>query len=294
MKEKIHFFDAMDANKRNSYLLMGVMFLLVLGVLLAASYIMTDSLICFPFALIGSLVYVFLTYNYGMNIVLSLSNAKPVTRSTHPYLFQIVEGLCIASHIPMQKLYVIPEESPNAFATGKDPEHSAIVVTQGLLNTLDKRELSAVIAHEISHIGNYDIKYMTVTVVMVGLIAIIGRILLRSMIFGGSGGNRKGGGPFLVIALVFVILAPIVATLVRFALSRQKEFLADANSARLTRDPKALIGALKKISEKKMPVKAASDVTAPLYFSDPMIGKFSGIFATHPPVQKRIDRLNQL
>jgi len=304
VSEKIHFFDAIDANKRNSYLLMAFMSLLSFFAIFLISILVTDDLVFAGFiAILIAGLYIVITYNLGLSFILSVSGARPVTKQQNPYLNNVIEGLSIAAGIPVPKAYIINDPSPNAFATGRDPQHAVVVVTQGLLDKLDRRELSAVVAHEISHIGNYDIRYMMVSVVMVGFIAIVSRIVLRSIAHGGlrafagsGGGGKKGGGAgvILIIMIVFMILAPIFAELARLALSRQREFLADANSARLTRDPTALVSALKKVSSSNTPVQSATSELAPLYFSDPLAGKFSGLFRTHPPTDKRIERLNAL
>ena len=303
MEEKVHFFDAIDANKRNSYLLMAFMLLLsFLGVFLLSILVIEDLVFAGIIALIVAGLYIVITYNIGLSFILSLSGARPVTKKENPYLCNVIEGLSIAAGIPTPKAYIINDPSPNAFASGKDPQHAVVVVTQGLLDKLERRELSAVVAHEISHIGNYDIRYMMVSVVMVGFIALISRIVLRSMAhgglgaMGGGGGGKKGGGAgvILLIMIVFMILAPIFAELARLALSRQREFLADANSARLTRDPAGLASALKKVSSFNMPVQSATSELAPLYFTDPLAGKFSGLNRTHPPIDKRIERLKSL
>ena len=293
MQEKIHFFDAIATNKRNSIILMLGMFVLSLVFLFVALSVFVDYFSAIILSFFISSIYILLAYNQSLNLILKMSDAKLLERKDHPYLHHIVEGLSIASGIPIPKTYIMNDDSPNAFAAGKDPEHSILVVTKGLLEKLDKRELSGVIAHEVSHIANYDIRYATLAVVIVGFVAVISQVFGRMILFS-SHRSRKSGGPFLIIAIIMMILAPIFAELVRFALSRQREFLADANGSRLTRDPEALISALEKISLDKGNVKNASNVTAPLYFANPLKGKFIGLFATHPPIKERVERLGQM
>ena len=205
----------------------------------------------------------------------------------------MVEGLALASQIPMPKLYVIQDESPNAFATGRDPQHASLAVTTGLLGTMKREELEGVVAHEISHIGNFDIRFAMIAVVFAGAIALLGEFAWRSMRFGG-GRKGKGAGALILIALVFVILAPIFAQIVRLALSRQREYLADANGAKLTRYPEGLASALEKIKNANLPTKAANDTTASLYFSNPFPDKMGFLTATHPPIDERISRLRAM
>jgi len=296
--DKVSFFDAIDANKRNSMLLMALMVAIFMGVVIAISYIY-DVGICGPvMGFFAILLYTGIVFFTGDKVILALSGAKEVKREEYPFLFNVVEGLALASQIPVPKIYIIEDRSPNAFATGRDPEHSSVAVTRGLLEMLNRQELEGVLAHEISHIANYDIRFSMIAVVLVGAIALLGDIVVRSLWFGG--GNRRdskgGGGVLAIIAIVFLILAPILATVVRFAISRQREYLADANGARLTRYPEGLASALEKISGAGIPTKNASDTTAPLYFSNPFPGKvgLSSAFATHPPAPERIKRLRSM
>ncbi len=293
MDERIHFFDAIDSNKRNSLILMGLMlglsFILCSFILF---YITENWAISIILSLIFSSAYIFISYNSGTKMILQMSNAKKISKADNPYLYNVVEGLAVSAQIPIPEIYIIEDPSPNAFATGKDPEHSAIAVTTGLLKELNNREVSAVVAHEISHIANYDIRYMVVAVAVVGFISLIAYVFSRSLLFSGDS-SKKGGGAIVIIGIVLAVIAPIIAELVRFAVSRQREYLADANGARLTRDPMALSSALEKISKVLVPVKNANPTTAPLYISNPLKNAVS-LFATHPPVEKRIERLNRM
>lgn len=294
MEQRVSFFDAAAANKRNSVILIAVMFLLFLAVIAAISYIF-DVGICGP--VLGFLFLLFYTvavYYQGDKVILAISGAKEATRREYPFLYNVVEGLALASQIPVPKIYVIADESPNAFATGRDPKHASVAVTTGLLKMMKREELEGVIAHEISHVANFDIRFSMMAVVFAGAIALLGEFAWRSMRFG-LGGRKKGGaGILIIIALVFVILAPIFAQLVRFAISRQREYLADANGARLTRYPEGLASALEKIKGAGIPTKAATDTTASLYFSNPFPRKMSFLTATHPPLDDRVKRLRNM
>ena len=300
MAEHISFFDAIEANKRNSILLivlMGIVFILVVA---AISYIFDIGLIGPILGVIVLFVYTLIVFYSGDAIILSLSSAKEARKEDFPFLFETVEGLALASQIPTPKIYVINDQSPNAFATGRDPKHASIAVTTGLLSIMNHEELEGVIAHEMSHIGNYDIRFAMIAVVFLGAIAIIAAFTWRMAFLGGIGGGRRDrrGGEMniiiIVIALVFVILAPIFVQLVQLALSRQREYLADANGARMTRYPEGLASALEKIKNVNMPTKEATDTTASLYFSNPFPKKISVLGSTHPPIDDRIKRLRSM
>jgi heat shock protein HtpX len=296
MAEKISFFDAIEANKRNSLILIAVIFLLFMAMTIAVSYIF-DIGICGPaLGFIALLIYTVAVYFQGDSIILSMSGAREAKKEDYPFLYNVVEGLALASQIPMPKLYVIEDPGPNAFATGRDPQHASVAVTSGLLKMMKREELEGVIAHEISHIANYDIRFSMLAVVFVGAIALLGEFAWRTMLYGGGGGRRDrgGSGPLIVIALVFVILAPIFAQFVRFAISRQREYLADANGARMTRYPEGLASALDKIKNAATPTRSANDTTASLFFSNPFPNKLGLAFGTHPPIDERIKRLRAM
>ncbi|MFH1448656.1 MAG: M48 family metallopeptidase, partial [Candidatus Micrarchaeota archaeon] len=235
------------------------------------------------------------SYYYSDKIVLRISGATPAEKKKYPHLVNTVEGIAIAAGLPVPKIYVIEDPAPNAFATGRDPHHSAVAFTTGLLNMMDRYELEGVIAHEMSHIKNYDIRLATFAVVMVGFVALLSDFMLRIGIFGGGRGRRGGNGAIVIIALVLAILAPISAQMVRLAISRNREYLADSTAALLTRNPDGLASALNKLSKDNHKLMRATDATAPLYISNPTKGKMlSGMFSTHPPLEERIRKLRAM
>lgn len=295
MVEKVHIFDAIGANKRNSLILIFVIFLIFFGMVWVVSDLLEWGMFGYFLGFVALIFYAVTAYFAGDKIVLAMAGAKELKKKDNPFIYNVVEGLSIAANIPTPKVYIIDDPAPNAFATGRDPEHSSVAVTRGLLDTLKREELEGVIAHEISHIANYDIRFMTLTVVLIGAIGLISGIVTRTFLYGGMGGRSrgKGSGPLMLIGLVFVILAPIAATFVRFAISRQREYLADANAAKLTRYPPGLAGALEKIEKYPKGMKKATDVTAPLYISNPF-KKAEGMFATHPPIKDRVKRLKKM
>lgn len=249
-------------------------------------------------ALIIAGVMDLVSYYYSDKIVLGMSGAKPIKKEDNPQIYRLVENLCIAAGLPTPKIYVLDEQAPNAFATGRNPKHGAIALTTGIIQKLDKHELEGVIAHELSHVGNRDTLVMTVVSVLVGMIAILSDIFLRSMWF--RGGDRdRGNAIFVVLAIAAAILAPIAAMLIQLAISRKREFLADASGILLTRYPQGLANALLKISSSQQPVRVANHGTAHLYIVNPLRGKeaagwVGGLFATHPPIPARIKALQEM
>jgi len=243
----------------------------------------------------------FASYYASDKIALAISHARPVTKEEFPYLYNVVEGLTIAAGIPAPRCYVIDDTAPNAFATGRNPEHSVICVTTGLLEKLNRVELEGVVAHEMSHIKNYDIRLQTLAVVMVGVIALLGDWIMRSLWWGGKGrksSDKSGAGAiFLVVGLVLAAFGPLIAQLLRLAVSRRREFLADASGAMLTRYPPGLASALKKISADAEPLEAANKATAHMYIVNPLKnlkGVVNRMFSTHPPIEERIAALEKM
>jgi heat shock protein HtpX len=254
------------------------------------------------FAVFFSIVSSIGSYWWSDKLVLAMTKAQPIQEADNRELFHIVENLCIASGLPMPKIYVMPEAQPNAFATGRDNKHSVVVVTAGLLARLNKTEIEGVIAHELSHIKNKDILLQTVIVVLAGVVAILADFFLRMSMFGGLRSNdddSKAGVIMLALTIVAAILAPIAATLIQLAISRKREFLADASAGLLTRYPEGLASALEKISSDPSPMRFANNSTAHLFISSPFKGKRAGnwltkLFLTHPPVEQRIAALRGL
>lgn len=254
-------------------------------------------------AVIIAVAMTFGSYYASDKIVLAISKAKPVEKKDYPYLYNVVEGLAIAAGLPKPRCYIIDDTAPNAFASGRNPKNSVIVVTKGLLEKLNRAELEGVIAHEMAHIKNYDVLVQTLTVVMVGVVVLISDWILRSFIWGGrrrrtsSKGRGSGAEILIVVGLVLAVLSPIVSQLVRLAVSRKREFLADANGALLTRYPPGLASALKKLAADREPLEAANKATAHLYIVNPLKdikGRVNKLFNTHPPIEERISALEKM
>ena len=303
MPEKVNFFDEIDRNKRNSLILVAVMIAIYSGLIFVLSYYFELGL-CAPIIGIGVLfIYTTVVWFAGDSMILGATGAREIRNNEYPFVRNVVEGLAIASQIPVPKIYLINDPAPNAFATGRDPKHASVAVTTGLLDIMKKEELEGVLAHEISHVANYDIRFSMLAIAFAGAIALLSEVILRSIFYSGgrsnSNRNERGGrngsaGAGIILALVFAILAPIFAQVVRLALSRERESLADANGAKLTRYPPGLANALEKIKQASIPTTTATETTAPLYFSDPFPQKFLSLFATHPPIEERIKRLRAM
>lgn len=299
-------FEQIRLNRRRTVWLVAVFILLLAAVGWAVGELVrADGRSGLIVALILSAVYVPFVFLTANRQILAMSGAREVTEGEYPELVHIVEALSMAARIPMPKVYVIDDPSPNAFATGLTPRRSAVAFTTGLLERLNRAELEGVAAHEISHIRNYDIRLKTVAIALVGVIAVLADFGTRLLYWGGIAGggrarrrNDRNQGLFLLIALVLVILAPIAAQFVRFAVSRNREFLADASAVDLTRNPRGLIEALRKIGEDPHDVRRANDATASLYFAPPKAAfrrlDVSRWFATHPPIRERIRRLEMM
>lgn len=252
----------------------------------------------FGFSLIFIGITNFISWYFSDKIVLSVSGAKPVSLESNRELYRTVENLCIAAGLPTPKIYTIDDTAPNAFATGRDPKHGVICFTTGILAKLNKQELEGVTAHELSHIGNRDTLVMSVVSVLVGTIALLADFFMRSMWFGGNDRDNKSG-LMLAFGIIAAILAPIIATIIQMAVSRRREYLADASGVLLTRHPSALANALRKISSDQEPLEAANRGTAHLYIVNPlkgneMLNSFAKLFSTHPPIADRIKALNEM
>lgn len=293
-------YQAIDSNKQKSAFLMA----LFVGILLAAGYVygyVTESgWFGLGIALAISLVSTLVTWFAGDKIVLSTTGAQRIeSREQATDLWNLVENLSITAGVPMPALYIINDASPNAFATGRDPEHASVAVTTGLLQRLNKTELEGVLAHELSHVKNYDIRWMMVVAILVGSIALLSDLFFRGGMVKGHSDKKRDGGWLMIIGLVLLILAPIVGQLIKLAISRKREFLADASGALLTRYPEGLASALEKISQAGVPVQKAPSATAHLWISSPLHqeGKanfLEKLFSTHPPVEERIRQLRDM
>ncbi len=296
-------YKLIEKNKRNSIFL----FSAVTAVLIALGYFIglylfgeshsyAGVLIALAIALITGLV----SYYGGDAVILGISTARKVTKEQYQVLYNVIEELTIASGLPMPKIYVIEDSAPNAFATGRDPKHASVAITTGLLDKLNREELQGVMAHEMSHVQNYDILFGTMIAVMVGSIVMLSDFFLRSMFYSGnrrrSRDSGKGGGVMLLIALVLAVIAPFLAKIIQFAVSRQREYLADSSAAKMTRNPIGLANALSKIANDTEPLEAANKGTQHLYIVNPLkkMKKTSGIFDTHPPLEERVRRLKGL
>jgi len=277
--------------------------LLFIALIAAVGYVLGEAtgygLSWFGLAAILAGASSFFSYYYSDKIVLAISNAQQISEQDNPRLFHTVENLCIGAGLPMPKIYLINDTAPNAFATGRDPRHASIAITSGLLQKLDKLELEGVIAHELSHIKNYDIRLMSIVVVLVGVVALVSDWFLRSLWYGRGGRRekREGGGLVFLLAMLAAILAPIVAQLLKFALGRRREFLADASGALLTRYPEGLARALEKIAADKEALEVANSATAHLYIVNPLkdySDKIANLFSTHPPIGERVATLRSM
>jgi heat shock protein HtpX len=286
-----------SSNVWKTYFLMAFFLAIVvaLGLILSAIYERPEILYI---AFIVSIVMNIGSYWFSDKIALSVSGAKEITPSQNPEhleLQRIVENLAITAGLPTPRIYIIEDSSPNAFATGRNKKHASVAVTTGLLAMLDRSELEGVMAHELAHIGNRDILLMSVVVVLVGLITLASDFFLRSMWLGGNRDNKNGNPILLIIGIVFIVLSPIIATIVQLAISRRREFLADATGALITRYPEGLASALQKIGGSRQPLKRASNATAHLYISNPFgaraVQGIQKLFMTHPPMEERVQAL---
>ncbi len=293
--QKVNFYDEIKRNKVLSW------FLLIFSVVFTALFIWVisiafglDAYIMLIIAIVIAFLTSYLSYINSDKIAIAMAKAFPADDVKYRHLNNMVEGLAIASGIPKPKVYIMPSPEINAFATGKDPKHAVVCVTKGALEQLTDSELEGVLAHELSHIKHYDIRYVTIATVVVGLVSILSQILLRSLWFRGSD-DRNGNAIFLIIGIALAIISPIILRLVYFAISRKREFMADAGSVEITRNPKGLISALRKIEQfyKLNKKTLVSKSTAPMYISDPY-AIMAKAFSTHPPLEERIKKLEQM
>lgn len=290
---RITFYKQIERNKRSSIFLILIVALVLIGLIyIIGLAIGGDIFIISIFAIVFSLTYILISYKNSAKIALWSVNAKEADPIYYKQYHDLVEGLCLASGLPKPKLYVMEHEQINAFASGTNPKNAVICVTTGALKKLNKHELEGVLAHELSHIANYDIRFMTLTAVLIGLISIIANIFLRSLFWGSFGGrkNNKGNPILIVIAIILSILAPILTTLVQLAISRKREYMADASAVKFIRSPSGLISALEKIKQNSE--MRVSGAVAPLFLAKP--SKMAELFSTHPPLEKRIEILKRM
>ncbi|MFB6246909.1 MAG: M48 family metallopeptidase [Candidatus Pacearchaeota archaeon] len=297
MAQRQDFRDVISRNKWKSFFLMISVFLVLVGFIYVIGRALSpaNSLVILVLGIIISLLYVWGSFYNSHKLAVKSVNAKLASREKYPVYHSLVEGLTIASGLPKPKLYVMPSEQINAFASGRNPQNAVVCVTEGALDKLERRELEGVLAHELGHIKNYDIRYMTLVTVMVGMIAIISEIFLYSFLFGAgdSGGGDDAGlkWVFILAGLVLAILAPIVVSLIQASISRKREYSADASAVKFTRYPEGLIGALEKIKgDKPVSTKKVSKAVAPLFISAPL----KNLQSTHPPLDKRIELLRRM
>ena len=288
------------ANKRKTWLLIVIFFAFVIGLgwVFGEAY-GVSGISAMGFAGIIAIAMALFGYFKGDTVALATSGAKPLARNDNPYIYRMVENLTIAAGMPMPKVYLIPDPVPNAFATGRDPEHASIAVTSGIVELLENEELEGVLAHELSHIQNYDIRVMTIVIVLVGLVALASDFFLRMQFYGGGRRRSEGniGAAILIIGIVLAILSPLIAKIIQLAVSRKREFLADTSGVLLTRYPAGLSGALAKIDAHPKDLRRANQATAHLYFSSPFGTSrkfFAKLFSTHPPISERITRLQEM
>jgi heat shock protein HtpX len=299
--ERRSFHDEQSRNKRDSYLLIIVVSAVLLALIVSISYIFDPTSVYFmvPAGILFTGIYTWSSYQYGDRVVLMSTNAQPAEGSRYIYLNDTVEGLAIAAGIPKPDVYVMPSRELNAYATGKNPENSSIAVTQGLIDTLDRQELEGVIAHEISHIRNRDVQFMTLVAVLVGVAGILSHMILRSWRYGGRSRKRdkdSGSAGLIIVAVGFLlaILAPILTRLVQMAVSRRREFMADASAAELTRYPDGLADALEKLGMHNSGEMKVSESVSHLFISDPNRTALDALYSTHPPIDERVERLREM
>jgi len=296
-------YEQIASNKRKSFFLILFFLCLIFGLAWLFGQLTDWGPYGLILAVVIAVAMTFGSYYSSDKIVLAISRAKPVEKKDYPYLYNVVEGLAIAAGLPKPRCYIIDDTAPNAFASGRNPKNSVIVVTKGLLEKLNRAELEGVIAHEMAHIKNYDILVQTLAVVMVGVVALLSDWILRSFLWGGGrrrSGSKSGGNVgaiIVVVGLILAVFSPLIAQLIRLAVSRKREFLADANGAFLTRYPPGLASALKKLAADKEPLEAANKATAHLYIVNPLKdikGTVNKLFSTHPPIEERVAALEKM
>ncbi len=279
-----------ENKRRTVYIIVGFVFLIgVIAALFAWAY--NDPWIA-VWTIVIAVVYAVIQYYAAGSIAMAMTGAKEIEKKDNPRFYNIVENLSITTGLPMPKVYIINEQAPNAFATGRDPQHAAVAATTGLIDIMDDKELTAVMAHEMSHVKNYDIRVSMIVFGLVCVVGLISDLAFRMMFYGDRQRNNEGSPMGYVLVLVAAILAPIFASIAQMAVSRQREFLADASAVNITRYPEGMIGALKKLQSHSQPMKSQNIATEAMYINNPLRkGFFSNLFSSHPPIEKRIERL---
>jgi heat shock protein HtpX len=291
-------YNQIDSNKRRTWLIIAIFtaFIMLIGWFIG--YYFNYGYGSVAIALVFSIIMTLFSYYGGDKVALMSAGAQPVKKEDNPYVVRMVENLCITAGLPTPKVYIIPSNAINAFACGRDPQHSSVAVTVGAINKLENEELEGVIAHELCHVKNYDIRLMTIVIVLVGMISIMADWFFRVSFFGGrKSDNDKGNGILMIAGIVLIILSPIIAQLIQLAISRRREYLADASGALLTRYPDGLANALEKIKNDQDVLENASTATAHLYIANPLKNSgrwFANAFSTHPPVEDRIKKLREM
>lgn len=286
-------YGAISANKRNTVLIMAVFIGVVAAVGWAFSAYYGEPMIT-PWVIGGALVYALVQYFAASKLAVAMTGAKEIEKRDNPRLYRIVENLSIATGMPMPKVYMIDDPAPNAFATGRDPKHAIVAATTGIMDIMNDRELEAVMAHEMGHVRNYDIRVSMIAFGLASAIGILSDIALRMMFFGGDNRNNNTSPVIYIVGIVIIILAPIAAAMIQMAISRQREYLADATGVMTTRDSEGLASALEKLQQYSRPMQRQNSSTAHLFFANPLkAGTLSKLFSTHPPLEERISRLRK-
>jgi heat shock protein HtpX len=293
-------YQQIDSNKRKTVLLIILFIAFVLFIGWLYGDITQTGYSGLTIAIIISLIMTVFSYFAGDKVALATAGAKPIAKEENLYVYRLVENLCITAGLPVPKVYIISDPTINAFATGRDPQHASIAITQGAIDKLENQELEGVIAHELSHVKNYDIRLMMIVIVLVGIIALISNWLMHGFLWRKGGDERSRGqlgAILLIVGIVLAILSPLIAQIIQLAVSRKREYLADAEGSLLTRYPAGLASALEKIMNENLPLRRANNATAHLYIANPFGAskKFlSNLFTTHPPIEDRIAKLRQM
>lgn len=286
-------YGAIAANKRNTVIIMAVFVGIISALGYAVSLYFGDTSVTY-WVVGGAAVYVLLQYYLAGKLAVAATGATEIEKKDNPRFYRIVENLAITTGMPMPKVYIIDDPAPNAFATGRDPRHAIVAATTGIIEIMDDNELEAVMAHEMGHVKNYDIRVSMIAFGLVSAVGLISDIVLRMMFFGGDNDNRNVPPAMMIVGIIVIILAPIAAMMVQMAVSRQREYLADATGALTTRNPEGLASALEKLDKFGKPMKRQSSSTAHLFLNNPLKpGLLSNLFSTHPPLQERIARLRK-